>query len=801
MLRNYITIALRNLRKNQAYALINITGLGLGVGCALLLFALVRYHFQTDRHHARFDRIYRITTLFNLPDGAFHTPGVPMVFGKTLRTDYPDIEQVAMLDEWEDPMVAVAAGGQVDRKFKDSHTKGAFVEPAYFNLFDYTWLSGGPADLNQPGTVVLEAKLAKRYFGTTNAVGKTLKLDARYPVRVVGVFADYRDNTDFGYTIMPSWASWEGMHGQKMLDDFNNINSSTLCFVLLNNRFTAANWAQQMLTFVKKHKNAEGAAVTRWSMQPLADVHFSTEHGGVSRGLLASLFAIGLLLIGTACINFVNLATAQALNRSREVGVRKVLGSTRGQLFSQFLGETTVIVLLATAAGLLIFSYGLQLTQTYLHGAFRFTFYFEPALIAWLGLILLGVVLLAGLYPALVLAGFKPVVALAGKITSRQAGGFAVRRGLVVAQFAISQVLVIGLVVVSSQLAYVRNKDLGFIRHAILTVRLPFVPQQDLTKMRTFKQLAQALPNVQKFSYSMSGAPQSGWESNTQIQYDTRAEEEKWQVQQARFDADYVDLYGLKLVAGRNMQPSDTAREALVNETFVRKIGAKSPADVLGKFIHQDSSRRNYEIVGVMKDYNQLSLKQEIKPLFITTRAANYYAANIQVQTGNFQQVISQLGALYNRVYPDSYFDSRFVDDEIEERYQEEQTMGKLVNFFAAVALLIGCMGLYGLVLFMVSQKTKEIGVRKVLGASMGSILWLFGREFSRLIAIAFVLAVPVAWWVMRGWLQTFEYKINLGPGVFALALLATVIVAALTVSFQSIRAALMNPVKSLRSE
>ena len=801
MFKNYIIIALRNLRKNQAYALINVTGLALGIGCALLLFALVRYHYRTDRHHANFDRIYGITTQFNLPDGTFHTSGVPMPFGKALRTDYPDMEQVAMLDEWGDPMVAVADGQQAEKKFKGNHTKGAFVEPAFFKLFDYTWLVGSPAELNQPGTVVLEAKLAKLYFGTVNAVGKTLKLDARYPVRVVGVFADYRDNTDFAYTIMPSWASWEGMHGQKMLDDFNNINGSTLCFVLLNDRFTPANWAQQMMTFVKKHKNAEGARVTRWPMQPLADVHFSTDYGGVSRGLLAAWLAIGLLLIGTACINFVNLATAQALNRSREVGVRKVLGSTRGQLFGQFMGETALIVLLATGLGLLVFSYGLQLAQTYLHGAFKFTFYFEPGLVFWLVLILLGVVLLAGLYPALVLAGFKPVVALAGKITSQQAGGFTVRRGLVVAQFAISQVLIIGLVVVSSQLNYVRNKDLGFRQNAILTISLPSVSEQDLTKMRTFKQQAQALPSVQKLSYSMGGPPQSGWTSNTQIQYDTRTEEEKWQVQQTRFDADYVDLYGLKLVAGRNIQPSDTAREALVNEAFARKIGARSSADVLGKFIHQDSSRRNYEIVGVMKDYHQSSLKDVINPLFATTRAKSYYSANVQVQAGNFQQVIGQLGAIYNRIYPDSYFESHFVDDQIEKSYQEEQTMGSLVNFFAAVALLIGCMGLYGLVLFMVAQKTKEIGVRKVLGASTGSILWLFGREFSRLIAIAFVLAVPVAWWVMSGWLQTFQYKINLGPGIFALALLATVVVAALTVSFQSIRAALMNPVKSLRSE
>ncbi len=801
MIRNYFTIALRNLRKNQAYTLINVTGLALGLGCALLIFALVRYHYQTDRHHANADRIYQISSKFSLPDGEFFTPGVPMAFGKALRTDYPDMEQVVMLDEWEEPMVAVPAGNQTETKFKETDKVAAFVEPAYFKLFDYTWLSGGPGTLDQPGTVVLEAKLAKRYFGTENAVGKTLKLDARYPVRVVGVFADYHDNTDLNYPLMASWASWEGAKGEKLANEFGSTNSSTHCFVLLNDRFTAANWAQQVPAFVKKHR-PKAVNVTFFPAQQLADVHFNTNHSGVSRGLLSSLLAIGLLLIGTACINFVNLATAQALNRSREVGVRKVLGSTRGQLFGQFLGETALIVALAMGLGLLLFSYGLQLAQTYLHGVFKFTFYYEPTMVLWLVLLLVLVVLLAGLYPALVLAGFKPVVALAGKLTARQAGGgFTVRRGLVVAQFAISQVLVIGLVVVSSQLNYIRTKDLGFRQNAILTIRLPFVPEQDKAKMRTFRQLAQALPNVQKFSYSMSGPPQSGWTSTTIIRYDTRTEEEKWNAQQMYFDADYTDLFGLKLVAGRNLQPSDTAREALVNETFMRKVGAKTPADVLGKVIHKNEGRDHYEIVGVLNDYNHSPLNEAINPMFITTSATNYYAANVQVQAGNYQQVIGQLGAIYNRTYPDSYFESHFVDDDIEKSYQQEQTMGKLVNFFAAVALLIGCMGLYGLLLFMVSQKTKEIGVRKVLGASIGSILWLFGREFARLIAIAFVLAVPVAWWVMRGWLQTFQYKIDLGWGIFALALLATSLVAAITVSFQSIRAALMNPVKSLRSE
>ena len=804
MFRSYLTIALRTLRRNRLYAFINVSGLGLGIGCALLLFALVRYHYRTDNHHSKFDRIHRITSVFTVPGNEFRSQGVPYPLGDALRTDHPEIERLAMIEEWEEPMISVSArtgktGREPDQKFKETEEKGAYAEPSYFQIFDYTWLSGGPTDLAQPGTLVLSEKLAQKYFGTTqNVLGRILKLDGRVPARVVGVFADYKDNTDFAFEIMPSRASLKLVNGP-LSDRFDNTNSSTQCFVALNSRYTAANWKRDLPAFVKKY-NPNGINKVHYPMQTLGSIHFATDYNGVNQKLILSLFIIGLFLVITACINFVNLATAQALNRSREVGVRKVLGSTRGQLLGQFMGETALIVALAMVVALGVFQYGLSLAQTYLNGAFRFTFYFSPSVLGWLALLVMGVILLSGLYPALVLAGFRPVVALAGKITTRQAGGFTVRRGLVVAQFAISQMLIIGLIVVAYQLNFVQSKDLGFRKEAILIVRLPFLPEQDLGKMNTFKSLVTALPDVAKFSYSMSGPPQSGWVSTTFIRYDTRPEDEIFSPQQAWIDADYVPLYGLKLVAGRNLNPSDTIREVLVNETMVRKLGVGSAAQILGKTISR-GNRVPLKIVGVLKDFNQQDLKEPIGPAFFSTQAQGYHAANLQLKSANYQRVIKQLESFYSQAYPDSFFTHQFVDDQIQERYQEEQTMGRLVNFFAGVALLIGCMGLYGLVLFMVTQRTKEIGVRKVLGASLGSILWLFNREFARLIVVAFLVAAPAAWWVMSQWLKSFEYRIDIGPSIFVAALLATVIVAVLTVSYQSIKAALMNPVKSLRSE
>ncbi|MBO9611408.1 MAG: ABC transporter permease [Dyadobacter sp.] len=801
MLYNYFKIAWRNLRKNQAYTVINISGLALGLGCALLIFALVRFHYQIDQHHRNYDRIYQLTSSFTLSSGTFNIQGIPYPLGQAVRNEYPDIERVAMLEEWYSPMVAVPVANQADKKIKDKTHRGAFVEPAFFNIFDYTWIAGGPGELSQPGTVVMSAEMARKCFGSTShAIGRLVRLDARIPARVVGVFADYRDDTDLAYSVMASWPLVkEQLNGRPEDQPFDNTNGSTHCFVIFNDRFTVADWNRQLPSFVKKYNPAE-AKKTSYPAVLFSSMHLSPEYGGVSRGLLWSLALIGMLLIGTASINFVNLATAQALNRAREVGVRKVLGSTKTQLFWQFIGETTLIVLAALALGMVIFNYGQILAQTYLHGLFRFTFYFSPEVAGGLVLLVLAVILLAGLYPALVVAGFRPVVALAGRLTTQQAGGFSLRRGLVVMQFAISQMLIIGLIVVANQLHYVQTKDLGFRKDAILTISLPNVPSQDVGKMRAFRNLANALPDVANVSYSMGGSPQSGWTSQTRIRFDNRPEEEPYGPQQAWIDADYVGLYGLKLMAGRNLQPSDTAREALINETLMRRLGFTRPVDVVGKHLHK-AGFAPLEIVGVLKDYNQSDLRQRINPMFLTTVATGYYSANIQLRSADYGRALKQLEKTYNQVYADSFFEPKFVDDQIRETYEQEQTMGRLINFFAGVALLIGCMGLYGLILFMVVQRTKEVGVRKVLGASVGSILWLFNRELLQLIGIAFLLSAPVAWWVMNGWLSNFEYRISLSPAIFLLALLATLMIALITVSFQSVKAAVMNPVKSLRSE
>jgi putative ABC transport system permease protein len=803
MIRNYIKIAWRNLLKNKGYTALNIAGLSLGLTCAFLIFALVRYHFSIDRHHKNAEKIYRVTTNWldvqGGEDGS--TTGVPYSFGQAMKLEHPQIEQLAMIEEQYNPMVLVHENGQV-KKFKKSglgtDEKGAYADESYFKIFDYQWLKGSPTALNAPGNVVISEKYAQKMFGSINCLDKLIKYDGRLNAKVAGVFADHADNTDFPFEIFVSYSSLKEFYGGELNNDFGSINSSTQCFVLLNQSFTKDMWDKQMLKFIKKYK-PDGVKDTRFVMTYLLDNHFSEDIGNADKNLIITLLIIGFFLIITACINFVNLATAQAIKRSKEVGVRKVMGSTKLQLFGQFMLETALITVFAGLISVALFYLVQPIIQSQLSGVFKFTFYYSPILLLYLAAIIAFVLLFSGAYPALILSGFQPVVALKGKISTQRISGMSVRKSLVVMQFAISQMLIIGMAVVTSQLSYFQNKDLGFRKDAMLTVQLPFTPEQDLVKMSTFKNLVKGQANVDDFAYSMSGAPMSNWTSATSFVYHTRPKPEDWSTNIKDIDASYLNIYDIKLVAGRNILPADSARECIVNETLVKKLGLKNPEEVLNKIIKLRD--KNLPVVGVIKDFHMRGLSDEIDPLTMTSNMKNVYFANVKLRASNLKAALENINKAYDKVYPDSFFESSFVEEQVANTYKNEVTMGKLVNFFALVAILIGCLGLFGLVSFMASQKTKEIGIRKVLGASVASILGMFGREFGILILISFVLAAPIAWYTMSTWLQNYQFRTSIGWEIFVIAIVGTFVIAALTISYRSISAALANPVKSLKSE
>ncbi|MES2647233.1 MAG: ABC transporter permease [Bacteroidota bacterium] len=794
MFQNYLKIAWRNLKQNKAYALINITGLSLGIACSILIFTLLTFHLSFDNFHNNKDRIFRIVTEFH-GEQVGHVSGVPSPLGKAIRNDFSFGEKVARVSASGDQLITI--NGETIKKFKEEDGV-AFAESDFFEIFNFPLIQGDKKTaLIEPNTAVITEQLAMKYYGTTNAIGKIFRLDNRFDFKVNGILKDLPTNTDRRQQIYLSFPSLKDWNAWLYSDSsWGGVSSSFQCFVLLKKGITKEAVEKALPATSKKYYNADDAKVFNFRLQPLSTIHFDPRFGGYAdKKYLWALAFVGLFLVITACVNFVNLATAQALNRSREVGVRKVLGSLQSQLFWQFIAETAIITLFAT-----IIACGIaQLTLPFLNNLFEVQMSIAFLSNVKLPLFLLStailVVFLSGSYPGLVLARFQPVIALKGKLSQRSIGGISLRRILVVTQFAISQILIIGTIVIASQMKFSKTSDLGFSKEAIVLVP---IPTTDKTKMSTFRNKLSAVTGVDKNTFCYQ-APAARDNSNTSILYDNRPKEEIWSVNMKQADDKYLETFGLKLLAGRNLYPADTTKEYLVNQTFVKKLSVLNPNDVLGKVIKVNGTEGT--IVGVVNDFYNYSFRDEMAAVAIMPDYTNYNFSAIKITAANVTNSLAAIEKIWNEIYPEYVYDHTFLDESIGEFYELDNMMFTLIQAFAFIAIFIGCLGLYGLVSFMAVRKTKEIGVRKVLGASVQNILWMFGKEFTRLLLIAFFIAAPIAWYVMQLYLQDFKYRIPFGPGIFLAAIGATFLVAALTVGYQSIKSSLANPVKSLRSE
>lgn len=794
MIRNYITIALRNLRRNLSYTLLNVFGLALSIACGILIFLLVRQHLSYDTWHEKTERIAKICTE-SRRDVVDKMPYSPFPMGAALRREYAFLEKTAMVSRRSNTLITIAENGAAPVKFKEENTRAA-AEPELFSIFDFPLVQGDLNGLREPFTALLTEKLARKYYGTTDAVGKTFKLNAEYDFRVVGVLKDIPDNTALQYQMYTSWATMEAdSNSRRMLNNWGGIQGGTQCYVLFREGHSMAELESAFATFREKYFHPE---VRNWYYHaiPLSQIHLDPDYGsGTGKSYLWTLGLIGLFLLLTACVNFVNMATAQALNRAREVGVRKTMGSTRGQLFWQFMAETSLIVLMATVLSLVLARMGIPFLNDLTGLRLALDFSRDTLLYSFLALLMLVVVFLAGAYPGVVQSRFQPALTLKGAIDNRQVGGFSLRRLLVGVQFAISQALIIGAIAVTAQMEYARNADLGFRRDGI--VNLP-LPGGDVAKSTSLKQQLSQIAGVEQISLCMQ-PPASGSNWNTQVQLEGRTEREPWIINFKLVDTDYAGTFGLQFIAGRNLQVSDTLREFIVNETVVKKLNLASAEELIGKKLSVDGESR--PVVGVVKDFHNQSFREAIQPVCMGSNLRAYDVCAVKINLQNTQPTLAALEKTWTALYPDQFYEYDFMDAWIAEFYEEEATVLQLVRLFAGIAIFIGCLGLYGLAAFMVARKTKEIGIRKTLGASVPGILWLFGKEYARLIVLAFIAAAPFAWWAMNTWLSDYAYRISLGADIFIVALLSTLGVAILTVGFQSVKAALANPVKSLRSE
>lgn len=797
MITKAFTAAWRNILRNKVHAMLNLAGLALGITCCIIIFLIVRYELSFDNFHAKKDRIFRVTTAF-LGDETNYLGAAPYPMGEAILHDFAEVETTTTVSFLNEALVKVGHD-----LFQE--TGISYVSPSFFDLFDFQWVISTPIALEKPYSVVLTESLAKKFFGedgvsAQTALGKIIKINDQTEFQVTGIIKDFPENTDFPFTMLLSYATIKSA-GNVDMESWINVSAGVNHYVLLKEGAEVGKVEAMLPAFLEKYYPAEEVIQRAHQFQPLNQVHFDERFGNYNqrtptKASILSLGVVGIFLLLTACINFVNLATAQSITRSKEVGVRKVLGASRGQLLRQFMIETLVLTLIAMIVAIILTDLIFPYIQGVLALTLRIDWLSNPILLLFIGVLTLFVSFLAGFYPAIILSGFKPILALKSKLKNKKSNGLTLRRGLIVFQFLISQVLIISTLIVAEQLEYFNNQPLGFAKEAIITVN---IPEGDAVRAQTFANEIRRTGGIQTVSLAMNiPTNQGGWFGAYNFQGSGSTAD--MPVEMKPIDPEYLETFELKLLAGRDIIETDSLfGSVIVNETIMRRMGLTDPHDAIGERISVFGTEVN--IAGVVKDFHSQPLQEGINPVILFNSPNRARIAALKFATKDIDGILSSVGILFKEKYPERVFNYQFIDETIAAYYQEEEKLSKLFTIFSSIAIFIGCLGLYGLISFVAVQKTKEIGVRKVLGASVGNIIFLFVREFISLILIAFVIAAPFAWYIMNKWLQGFEFRIDIGPQIFLLAVGFTIVIATISISFRSIRAALANPIQSLGSE
>ena len=806
MIKNYFKIAWRNIIRHKGYSVINILGLTIGIAACLLIFVVIHFELSFEKDQPDYNNIYHVITQLDRSDGVAYNPGVPGPAADALRLGFPQAK-VASLNSSYGAQITVPANtgnAALDKKFIEN-TGIVFIEPQFFEIFRRGWLSGRASVLKDPNMVVIDKSTAMKYFGDwKQAVGKSLKMDNVFNLKVAGILQDAPSSTDLPFKVMVSYITLKtNQKTYQISGNWDNIGSNLQVFMLFPPGTSLPQVNKQLKALSKKNFTAKGPQKNHLLLQPLAAMHFDTRFGNTlgdhitSYATLKTLGFIAVLIIIMASINFINLTTAQSVGRSKEVGIRKVLGSTRKQLLVQVIGETALIVLCSVLFAFALAELALPHLKHIASVPDDLGLLNRSSLLFLVATTLL-VTVLSGLYPALVVSGFKPVLALKNKINAASAGGIPLRRALVVAQFGISQLLIIGTVVAVKQMNFVNSADLGFNKDALLIMPGPS-DSLNLLKMKAFKEQLLQNPAVQSVSF-VSDPPSSDNNSATNFYFNNSTKDWGFPLFVKVGDADYFKTFELRFAAGKGYDKSDTMRQAVVNQTLLKQLGIQRAEDAIGKTIKLGSNTW-VPITGVVEDFKTNSLRDAVKPLIIFPQKTTEGEVAIKLRTNNLSSTVASLQRIWETTYPDYAYTGFFLDDNIAKFYKQENQLALVYKIFAVIAVFISCLGLYGLVSFMAVQRTKEVGVRKVLGASISSIVYLFSKEFMVLIIISFMIAMPAAWYLMNSWLQGFAYRISINAWIFVLAIAVSFVVAWITVGYKAVKAALVNPVKSLRSE
>jgi putative ABC transport system permease protein len=792
MLKNYFKIAFRNLWRHRVFSFINIMGLTVGMTACLLIFLYVRFELSYDKFHPKADRIYRMVTDLKTPSETVHPSGPAWAVGPHLQFDLPEVEAFTRVNL---DNLLVRKG-----EIKFIEEGAIWADSAFFTIFNFPLLKGDARSaLTQPFSIVVSETAAKKYFGKQDPMGQTLLITGEgRPAIVTGVMKDLPENTLIKTGVVLSMSSVTQFWAKGINDEWGNYGPYT--FLLLKQGANAGALQKKFPAFLDKWNGTEMKKMQMFPtllLEPLKDVYLKSTRDE-SKGNMMNVYVfsiIALFILVIACINFINLTTARASERAKEVGIRKVAGAVRGQLARQFIGESVIICLIAFLltlglSSLLLSSFNQLAGKT-----------ISPGIFSNVGLLflLLGISfvigLLAGIYPAFILSSFKPIMVLKGRFATGAKGSI-LRKSLVVTQFAISTALIIGTIIVYSQMQFMRSRDLGFKKDQVLVV-----DTNGDDKRETLQKLVATLPNVK--ATTLSGSVPGGGHQGAY----SEVENAKGDLQIANLDLyfvdfDYIPLYDIKMAAGRPFDrayKTDSNNAMILNEAAVKILGYPSPQQAIGRRFKQWGHEG--QIIGVIKDFHYHALQSPIKPLTMRMQWDRFGLLSVKVGPANVQSTIAAIEKQFKTVIPNRPFNYFFMDEFFDRQYRSEERFSRLFLNFAVLAIFISCLGLLGLASYSTMQRTREIGIRKVMGASVSNIINLLSKDFLKLVVISFFIAAPAAWYFMYKWLLDFAYRTNISWWAFAGAGILAVLIALLTISLQAFKAAVANPVKALRTE
>jgi len=739
-----------------------------------------------------------------------HNVGVPKPLGQAIAAEVPGVAKVVPVaaDYKEQVTIPQVQGEPKTFKSPDCLVK---TNRSYFDLLPYHWLAGNPKQaLEAPNKVVLTQSRAEKYFpkmAMEDIIGKTLIYNDTVSMEVSGIVKDLGFPTSFyGKEFLPLPIDYP------MQSDWGSTSSNDKLYVMLDQHNQQA-LIQQKIDAISRKNTAVLFQKWRFSRKqeliPITDMHFTVEYGEsnvhkANKPVLMGLIGVAAFLLLLAIINFVNLSTAQLPQKAKEIGVRKTMGSPRQQLIMQFLAETFIICLLAGLLSLfLTYLFNFSFKDLLPENMDEYTRYDQLGY--FLVLFLIVTTILAGGYPAWVITKVNPIQTLRNQMAVHIGrASFSLRKALIVFQFVIAMLFIVSAIIVGQQLTYTLNKDLGFNKEAVLLVNIPWkkVRKDKGTKFTLLQEL-RALKGIKEVAMGSAPLSSSFNSSNYDYRPTDTVQKKELQLYIKNIGEHYLSLYQMKLLAGRDLAPSDTVQEYLINETAMRSLGFKNPQEAIGQFIGEQD-RPSYPIAGVIRDFHDGNFYKAIDPLVLLTRKQDLSTYNIKLDphhTENWQAIIKAIEKRWQAFYPEDSFEYKFYDRQIGELYEQEHQMSRIINLATAVAILISCLGLLGLVTLTAYQRTKEIGIRKVLGASVVGIVQLLSKDFLKLVLLAIVIASPLAWWAMQKWLQGFAYRVDIHWWVFVSAGVTAILIALITLSFQAIKAAVANPVKSLRNE